>query len=124
MSPKSSQRPSRKNRRRAKRGRRQSSGPKRVEIDAAALVAIVERTGDGALSDEDRAMLSAAVDTLTVLTQDLEASDVTIGRLRRLLFGPQSEKTREVVGAAGEGGRCSCGRIGRSRVDGPADPVE
>lgn len=68
-----------------------------MEVDAADLRAIVERARD-ALSAEDHATLAAAVDTLTVLTQELEESDVTIGRLRKLLFGSPSEKTRDVVG--------------------------
>ncbi len=91
---KANQRPSRKNRRRAKRGLK---SPKRVEISADALRAIVDRARD-ALGAEDHAVLSAAVDTLAAVTQELEESDVTIGRLRRMLFGPQSEKTRDVVG--------------------------
>ena len=101
MSPKkSSLRSSRKSRRRAKRNRRRGSQPKRVDIGADALRAIVDRTSSGALSEEDRTLLLAAVDTLTVLTQELEDTEVTIGRLRRLLFGPQSEKTRDVVDRA------------------------
>ena len=81
---KANQRPSRKNRRRAKRGLK---SPKRVEISADALRAIVDRARD-ALGAEDHAVLSAAVDTLAAVTQELEESDVTIGRLRRMLFGP------------------------------------
>lgn len=102
MSPrKTNKRSSRKTRKKAKRGRRQQSRqhqPKRVEIGADELRAIVELTRMGALSEEDHATLSAAVDTLTFLTEELEGADVTIGRLRKLLFGPSSEKTRDVLG--------------------------
>ncbi len=101
MSPrKISKRSSRKTRKQAKRARRQQSRqrqPKRVEIGADELRAIVERTRS-ALSEEDHATLSAAVDTLTFLTEELEGADVTIGRLRKLLFGSSSEKTRDVLG--------------------------
>jgi hypothetical protein len=85
--------------RRAK-GRRGSPPPTRQEIGLDELLAIVERTRTGALSESDHATLRAAVDTLTTLTRELEQSDVTIGRLQRLLFGPSSEKTRDVVGAS------------------------
>ena len=103
LSPRNtSKRSSRKTRQRVKRTRRgqvrPARTPKRVEIGADELRAIVERTRDAPLSEEDHATLSAAVDTLTVLTQELEEADVTIGRLRKLLFGSSSEKTRDVVG--------------------------
>ncbi|MEM6927811.1 MAG: IS66 family transposase [Myxococcota bacterium] len=100
MSRKTPRRSSRKTRRAAKRSRRAPPNPppRRVEIRAEALQAIVERTRE-ALSEEEHATLSAAIETLSVVTRELEAQDITIGRLRRLLFGPSSEKTSEVVGA-------------------------
>ena len=104
MSRKLPRRQSRKTRRTAKRSRRAppTPPPRRLEVSAEALQAIVERTRE-ALSEEDHATLSAAIETLSVVTRELEAQDITIGRLRRLLFGPSSEKTSEVVGAAAEG---------------------
>jgi len=103
MSRKTPRRQSRKTRRTAKRSRRAPPNPppRRVEISAEALAAIVERTRQGALCEEDHATLSAAIETLSVVTRELEAQDITIGRLRRLLFGPSSEKTSEVVGTTG-----------------------
>ena len=102
MSPrKTNKRSSRKTRRQAKRSRREQprqAPPKRLEIGADELQAIVENARTRVLSEEEHATLAAAVDTLTVLTQKLEEADVTVGRLRKLLFGSSSEKTRDVVG--------------------------
>jgi transposase len=108
MSPrKTNKRSSRKTRKKAKRARRQQSSqrqPKRVEIGVEELRAIVELTRRGALCEADHAALSAAVDTLAFLTEELEGADVTIGRLRKLLFGSSSEKTRDVLGGQDDAG--------------------
>lgn len=62
------------------------------------LVAIVERTR-GALSADDHAKLKAAIDTLAFLTAELQATGTSLDRLRRLLFGAPTEKTRTLLGA-------------------------
>ena len=61
------------------------------------LHSILERT-KAVLSEEEQSTLSAAVDTLAFLTQQLEAKGVTIERLRRMLFGASTEKTTQVIG--------------------------
>lgn len=61
------------------------------------LHSILERT-KAVLSEEEQSTLSAAVDTLAFLTQQLEAKGVTIERLRRMLFGASTEKTAQVIG--------------------------
>lgn len=101
------------------RGRRGSPPPKRQEIGLTELLAIVERTRD-VLSESEHATLRAAVETLTTLTRELEQSDVTIGRLQRLLFGPSSEKTRDVVGAPPAG--ASDGKDAGEGASSPSDP--
>ena len=53
------------------------------------LEAIVERAQ---LCDDDRAKLQAALDTLVLLTNELEMKGASIRRLRKLLFGSGSEK--------------------------------
>lgn len=58
---------------------------------------IVARSAVGPLSDEDREKLSAAVETLAWLTQQLEAKRVSLARLKKLLFGQESEKTADVL---------------------------
>ena len=61
------------------------------------LHSILERTRT-VLSEEEQSTLSAAVDTLAFLTQQLESKGVTIERLRRMLFGASTEKTTQVIG--------------------------
>jgi transposase len=68
------------------------------------LKAILDRARTGPLSSEDHATLTAAVDTLAFLTQELEAKGTTIDRLRRMLFGASTEKTSTIFGEAAAGG--------------------
>jgi transposase len=93
----------------------------RRELELKELKAILVRTREGALSLDDHGKLKAAVDTLVFLTQELEAKGTSIERLRRLLFGPSTEKTSRVFGetaAASDRGASSVeGAAGES--DGP-----
>jgi hypothetical protein len=95
---------SRKQKRKRARPSRTGAGPKRREVRPEVLRAIVERARRGPLGAADAELLGAAVDTLTWLTEELEQKGVTIARLRNLLFGASSEKTRDVLGAAAQGG--------------------
>jgi hypothetical protein len=63
------------------------------ELRLEELQAIIERAQ---LDTEDREKLWAAVDTLALLTRELEAKGASIDRLRQLLFGASTEKTRQV----------------------------
>lgn len=79
----------------------------RREIDLEELVAILERAGDAALSEPEREKLRAAIDTLALLTTEIGTKGMTIERLRRLVFGASTEKTRKVFpetasGASGQ----------------------
>jgi transposase len=76
--------------------------PGRREVDVEELRAILARARRSVLSSEDAETLSAAVETLAFITQELEQTGVTVRRLRKLLFGSSSEKTKDVVG--GDGG--------------------
>lgn len=79
--------------------RPKTSEPVRCELKLEELKAILERAKP-ALSPQDHAQLCAAVDTLMFLTQELEAKGTTIGRLRRMLFGASTEKTKDVFPGA------------------------
>jgi hypothetical protein len=83
---------------RQRRGARRAATAASVEIHIDALRAIIARAESGPLAAEDRAQLVAVVDTLAAITHELEQSRVTVERLRRLLFGPSSEKTEDVLG--------------------------
>ena len=65
------------------------------EVKLQELKAIIERA-KSLLSEQDVEQLQAAVDTLAFLTQELEKKGVSIQRLRQLIFGVSSEKTRDV----------------------------
>ena len=69
-----------------------------LAIEFAELAAIVERTTAGPLSAADHATLKAAVATLAFLTAELQAKGTSLDRLRRLLFGAPTEKTRMILG--------------------------
>ncbi len=73
-----------------------TSGIKRKEIKLDELKSILEKTKP-ALTVDDYETLTAAVDTFSVITQELESKGVTIDRLRRLVFGPSTEKTSQVL---------------------------
>jgi transposase len=84
------------------RRRRQHAGPRpapppSIDLRVDELDAIVARTKLAALSPEDHATLKAAMDTLAFLTAELQAKQTSLDRLRRLLFGATTEKTRTIV---------------------------
>ena len=88
----------RKNKKRKNRSRAKQPRFKRRDVGLDQLKAIIERAS---LSEADRDQLTAAVETLAFITQELEQSGATIARLRKLLFGPSSEKTRDVLNNKG-----------------------
>lgn len=73
---------------------------KRIDLDIKELEALVERAR-GALSQQEYEKLRAALKTLEYLTELLEDKNTTIGKLRQLLFGTRTEKTRKVLQQAG-----------------------
>ncbi len=81
-----------------KRPRRSSSRSKsqRREVKREDLEAILARA-EKSLSHEDHETLTAAIETLVFLTDELETKGATIRRLRRLIFGASTEKTSNVV---------------------------
>jgi len=90
--------PRKSKKRRKKSKRRDPRRPERREVRLDELRAILDRAQSAPLSAEEHEMLAAAVETLAFITQELEESGVTIARLRKLLFGSSSEKTRDVLG--------------------------
>lgn len=73
-----------------------SEGPERIELDRSELEAILEHA-KAALSEAEYTTLHAAMDTLIYLTQELEKNRVSVQRLKKLLFGTTTEKTRKVM---------------------------
>ncbi len=69
----------------------------RLELNIEQLERLLERARKDPLSEPDYQTLKAAVETLGYLTQLLEDRKTTIERLRQILFGASSEKTRNVL---------------------------
>jgi transposase len=72
---------------------------KRLELNLEQLQALIERAKHAPLSDPDYQTLKAALDTLGYLAQLLEDRKTTIDRLRQIIFGVRTEKTRTVLKA-------------------------
>ena len=69
----------------------------RLKLNMEELEILLERAKARPLSEQDYNKLKAAVETLGYLTQLLEDRKTTIDRLRQILFGASSEKTRKVL---------------------------
>ncbi len=102
-----------------RRGKKQKKKPKKApgtkakpgrrEVNIKQLDAIVERTKSAPLTGEDHNTLRYAVETLSYLTQQIEAKGASIRRLRKLIFGSGTEKTSRVVGKTSGAGSGSSG---------------
>ena len=77
--------------------------PERMELDAAELQAIIERTKTSALDAEDHEKLKASVETFLWMTAELEKKSTTLKRLRKALSinTKKTEKTSDVLSGAG-----------------------
>jgi len=73
----------------------------RVEISMKELEEIVERAKTSPLSEEDCAKLWKALETLEYLTNLVGDKDTTLSKLRKILFGPGTEKIRNILGIEG-----------------------
>jgi transposase len=95
--------------------------PERRDIKPEDLDAILERAERGPLATEDVVTLRAALETLAWITEQLEDKTMRLAKLRRLLFGPSSERSKDVLAGlhgAGEGSG------GDARADAPdGEPV-
>ena len=101
------------------RGNKPPAARRRVELSMRDLEAILEHAR-AALSEEEFATLKAALETLELLTRELENKGVSIQRLRQLLFGAATETTAKVIEKILE-------RAGRDKAPAgktPAGPAE
>ena len=69
----------------------------RVELSIEALEAILEQARTAPLSETQIGQLQGVLNTLGRLTQELEKKRTSLYRLRNLLFGPQTEKTEDIL---------------------------
>lgn len=70
------------------------------ELNLVEAAAIVERGRVAPLAAEEWDKLEATVQTLSLLTEKINQKSASIARLRQLIFGAKTEKTKEVLGAA------------------------
>jgi transposase len=68
-----------------------------IEIDMTALEDALRRA-EKRLDEKDYAILRAVVDAYDTIAELVDDKNATIARLRKLLFGSRTEKTRAVVG--------------------------
>jgi hypothetical protein len=74
----------------------------RIEVDMDELESIFERARREPLDDEEHGKLKAALETLGFLTLELESKNVSLKRLRGLLFGAPTEKLENVLPGEGK----------------------
>lgn len=77
--------------------------PRLLTVTMDELEAILARV-KAAIDPADHDKLCAAIETLGFLTAALENWKTSLRRLRRMLFGPSTEKTSDVCGEPGQGG--------------------
>jgi len=78
-----------------------------VELNMEELESILQRAQVGPLDEKDCAKLKALIESYAYLTKLVEHRGTTIGRLRKLLFGSPTEKTRAVMPDRGKDERTS-----------------
>ncbi len=69
-----------------------------VQIPIEELEAIIEQARVGAISTEQYTRLKAVIQTFALLQEELQAKKLSMERLKRMLFGASTERTREVLG--------------------------
>ena len=74
----------------------------RIEVDMDEIESILERARRKPLDDEEHGKLKAALETLGFLTLELESKNVSLKRLRCLLFGAPTEKLENVLPGEGK----------------------
>jgi transposase len=68
-----------------------------LELNQQELEKILERALTAPLAEDDYQKLHAVLETLAYMTQLLENKHTTLQRLRQILFGASTEKTRQVL---------------------------
>ena len=74
-----------------------ASDIKRIDLDMTELETILDRAREGTLDEEGYKKLKAALETLGYLTDLIGDKDTTISRLRKIIFGPSTEKSSRVL---------------------------
>jgi hypothetical protein len=79
-----------------------AEGIKRTEVTMEELEAIVAKAGSAPLCEKDCQTLLDALHTLGAVTATLEQKNASLKSVRYLLFGPKTEKTKDVLDSSSE----------------------
>lgn len=101
-----------------------SERPQVLEKTAEELAAVVARVRTGAADGADADTIAALVASHCLLTELIRDRQTTIARLRRLVFGAQSERREVVLGKAGPVDEPLAPGSGVASPDGEAHPGE
>src|SRR5262245_12956991 len=77
--------------------------PDHNSTDSAEIEALITRLERGQLRDEDAQLLARLLRLLLRLITLLQQKNASLSRLKRLLFGPRSDKRREANSSPGAG---------------------
>ena len=77
--------------------KRRASKDQYLDVNLDELKEILERSRIAPLNTEEHEILVAAVETLTFLMQELQVKGTSIKRLRKMLFGAKTEKSKDVL---------------------------
>ena len=94
--------------------------PEIIEVDDPKLEAVLSRA-ERALDAEDYRLLRAFAESYAYITDLVDDKHTTIARLRKLLFGDRTEKTKDVLGDhhASPGEKASAEAAGEAKPDSP-----
>ena len=79
--------------------------PERIDMKPEELDALVARVKSGSLQEGDSQTIETMAETIKFLSTAVDEKNMSIGRLRRLLFGARTEKTKNVLKEDTGGGR-------------------
>ena len=72
--------------------------PKAREVDMDKVQEILDRARKGAISEEECELLKTLAESYLTMTEAVRSKQVSMGRLRGMLFGNKSEKADQVLG--------------------------
>jgi len=71
--------------------------PQRIDLNLEQVDALLKRVKTGCLQDGDYEIIKAMVETIELLSQCVDEKATSIQRLLRMLFGPRTEKLKNVI---------------------------
>src|SRR5210317_2312065 len=71
--------------------------PQRIDLNLEQVDVLLKRVEAGCLQDGDYEFIKAMVETIELLSQCVDEKATSIRRLLRMLFGPPTEKLKNVI---------------------------